>query len=134
MVIALRVLACALLASWAWIVPSVAVAMDMELVMTQELASAIKAGMAMTAHSSSCAQILAALDMALAPMENAHAVQASLEPLVPCRMVVACHLAVPMVRATQSRTSASVQEALLAPRAWRRSRLAPRTATTGVSA
>jgi len=50
MVIASRVLVCSLLASWVLIVQSVAAVMDMELVMTQELASAIKAGMAMTAH------------------------------------------------------------------------------------
>jgi len=72
--------------------------------------------------------------MALVQMGNANAVQASLEPLVPCRMAVARHLVVLMVLATQYHTSASAQEALLAPLAWQVLRLARRIATAGVFA
>lgn len=50
MVIALRVPAYALLASWAWTAQSVDAAAAMDLVMTQELVIATRAGVAMTVH------------------------------------------------------------------------------------
>jgi len=48
--IALRVLACALPASWVWIAQSQVAVMAMEVVMTLELASAKTAGTVMTAQ------------------------------------------------------------------------------------